>query len=508
MTETLPNIDFHQIRTYDGAQSGGFEQLAVELFSRGSGAGCQLIRVNGAGGDGGVESYVEVPGKGLLGMQAKFFDKIGRAQWTQIEKSVKTALTRHPSLKEYHVYVPLDRTPGQIQKWAQYVDAWHGLPNGGSVKFIWKGRYEIEQAIKAANNLDLLYYWFGAIQFTNEWMDSLLKSSLCTLGPRYQPSLHVEPKLGSEVSSFMWSPSFERALEQAYVLVAEACHDFAESIQHSPLSAEARKLEDCVQKAAEEVIAIELPVYGHKTVTLAHSKAESLRDRVAELQSCLRIEKERIGEKRDESLELQLNKVRRFLSKAQGWSSFLERFQLADSQFLLVTGEAGSGKSHLLAHCAVGARQRGQPILLLLGEQFLGTESPLSQLSEMVGWSSGWTSLLAAINVAGSLARRPALLIIDAVNESSERKLWKSHLHPLAAALDRYPHVRLIISCRSDFVGITLPTDFKRSPPNGWDSIEHRGLGDVLTEAVARYFATYGIKSSHFPPLLNEFRNP
>src|SRR6185437_7301187 len=105
MPDPLATISFAQIRAYDGAQRGGFEQLSVELFVREHGLSRQLVRVNGAGGDGGVEAYAKIEGKGKLGMQAKFLDKLGDAQWRQIDESVKTALRQHPDLRAYRVYV-------------------------------------------------------------------------------------------------------------------------------------------------------------------------------------------------------------------------------------------------------------------------------------------------------------------------------------------------------------------------------------------------------------------
>ncbi len=53
-----------------------------------------------------------------------------------------------------------------------------------------------------------------------------------------------------------------------------------------------------------------------------------------------------------------------------------------------------------------------------------------------------------------------------------------------------------------------MPDDFEGDAPDNWRLIHHRGLGDVLAEVVERYFRTYGIQSPHFPPLLDEFRNP
>ncbi|MDB5329080.1 MAG: hypothetical protein JWP03_231, partial [Phycisphaerales bacterium] len=515
MGDTLPPIDLPRIRAYDGAQSGGFEQLTVELFARAHGLSRQLVRVNGAGGDGGVEAYASVEGKGKLGMQAKFFNQLADTQWRQVDKSVKTALSQHPDLKEYRVYVPLDRTKGrldktegQVEKWDELVKAWHKLRNGAGVEFIWQGRYEIELALKEAKNHDLLFYWFGTPQFDDAWMDRLLRASLQTLGERYQPERHVDAGVGRELDRFVWSPRFEHAMEGAYVNLAEKCLGFTQTLQHLQMPAGHEVHPDVVRKAIDEVVRIEYPAYGQKHVDQVILPAQALQDRVGELASYHRKQQTSSGDKPDEKIEHQSYKIDNFAREVYQWIDLLGQYSLVDQQCALIRGDAGSGKSHLLAHCAVEARERKQPILLVLGEQFLDSRPPLIQLCEQIGWNGGPDSLLSAMNVAGALVARPALLIIDALNESAERRLWKSHLHSLASEVRKYPHLRLVVSCRRDFVGITMPNDFKAGVPDGWGFIQHRGLGDVLAEAVARYFASYNIQSPQFPPLLDEFRNP
>lgn len=515
MRDTPPAIDFHRIRNYDGAQSGGFEQLSVELFARANSLSRQLVRVNGAGGDGGVEAYAKVEGKGKLGMQAKYFDQLTDAQWRQIDKSVKTALTQHPDLKEYCVYVPLDRTKGrldetkgQVEKWKRLVESWRKLPNGADVEFVWQGRHEIELALKKADNHDLLFYWFGTPQFDDNWMDRVLRVAIQTLGERYQPARHVNASVGRELDRFAWSPHFEHVMEGAYVKLAEKCLSFTQTLQNLQLPAESEGHAAVVGKAIEAVIRVEYPVYGLRGVDEVFRPARALQDQIDELSSHHRTFRAHTGDKPDEKIEYQGYSIDTFARDVGDWVEQLGHYSDVDHACALVRGDAGTGKSHLLAHCAAQARERKQPVLLVLGEQFLDSRPPLIQLCEQIGWSGGADSLLSALNVAGSLMARPALLFIDALNESAQRRLWKSHLHSVAAEVRKYPHVRLVVSCRSDFVGITMPNDFKSGISDGWALIQHRGLGDVLAEVVAHYFESYSIRSPHFPPLLDEFRNP
>ena len=53
----LPPISFRAIRPFRGTQHGGFEELCVSLFREESDEPFSIIRIEGSGGDGGVEAY-------------------------------------------------------------------------------------------------------------------------------------------------------------------------------------------------------------------------------------------------------------------------------------------------------------------------------------------------------------------------------------------------------------------------------------------------------------------
>lgn len=200
--------------------------------------------------------------------------------------------------------------------------------------------------------------------------------------------------------------------------------------------------------------------------------------------------------------------TRRFWSKVEELGEFAARFVCADTQLTVLSGPAGAGKSHLLANLVQDAQSRGQPALLLLGEYFLSSDEPWRQLGARIGWQSDIEDLLAIFHFEAEVAGRPTLLCIDALNESSDRKLWRSHLQAFAARLAKYPNIRLIVSCRDDFAELTLPSAIAERRDSAWSSIEHEGFGENIFEAVASYFSGYRIRSKHFPPLLTEFQNP
>ena len=102
-------------------------------------------RIDGAGGDGGVEAYWTKPNGKKTGYQAKYFLRSGVIKWTQINKSVTQALKTHPELERYVVALPCDltdRTGGKEcgktgwEHWDSWVEKWKAHAYSAGVKDI------------------------------------------------------------------------------------------------------------------------------------------------------------------------------------------------------------------------------------------------------------------------------------------------------------------------------------------------------------------------------------
>ena len=98
----------------NGTQKGGFEELRCQLASR--------VRPGDA--DAGVECFATLPDGSEWAWQAKFFRTLGDNQWKQIDKSIRTALDKHPSLARYYVCVPLDLADPRVEKQDWALDKW------------------------------------------------------------------------------------------------------------------------------------------------------------------------------------------------------------------------------------------------------------------------------------------------------------------------------------------------------------------------------------------------
>ena len=123
-----PDIRFLDIRPLDGKQSQGFEELCFQLLPWLVGEPMvNANRVDGRGGDGGVEAIATTASGLNVGLQCKYFAALSVTQWRQIDKSVRTVIDKHPEVARYLVCVPLNRTPGEIGKWKSLSTAWREL---------------------------------------------------------------------------------------------------------------------------------------------------------------------------------------------------------------------------------------------------------------------------------------------------------------------------------------------------------------------------------------------
>lgn len=83
-----PNIKFSEIRALEGRQDKGFEELCVQLLHELSGANfSQIDRIEDRGGDGGVEAIASTESGQNIGLQTKFFSKLGASGLTNYPRS-------------------------------------------------------------------------------------------------------------------------------------------------------------------------------------------------------------------------------------------------------------------------------------------------------------------------------------------------------------------------------------------------------------------------------------
>ena len=104
-------IDFAAIRPHRNSQNNGFEELVVQLARRYPPLGAKSFRrIEGAGGDAGVEALWLMHDGSAIGLQAKYFLRVRDIDWTQIDKSVTATLENRPEVNVYRIAIACDLT--------------------------------------------------------------------------------------------------------------------------------------------------------------------------------------------------------------------------------------------------------------------------------------------------------------------------------------------------------------------------------------------------------------
>ncbi len=197
------NMDYRRIRGMDSGQRLAFEELVCQLARREPpAADAEFRRIEGAGGDGGIEAYWLLSDGSEIGYQAKYYLKAGDIDWANIDDSVKRALQSHPSLTKYVVVLACDLTDKTGKKssgkrgwehWEAHKEKWTSyVPSGQTVEFVPWTASDLTHRLSLSNAEGLRRYWFGDTEFSPTWLSEKVDWAVKSLDERFHPEDHVE----------------------------------------------------------------------------------------------------------------------------------------------------------------------------------------------------------------------------------------------------------------------------------------------------------------------------
>lgn len=176
-----------------------------------------------------------------------------------------------------------------------------------------------------------------------------------------------------------------------------------------------------------------------------------------------------------------------------------------DSKRVLVCGEAGIGKSHLLADLCEKELEKGNAAVLVLGSQFVEEGSSEESIPKILGLAGSFDDLLAEMQRYASARRGIAVLAIDALNEGRGRAIWRHALLSLMDKVSHYPLVRLVLSVRSTYKAEVTPDSLSDDEIG---VMECKGFGEVSSVALETLCDYYNIAYPTTPLVGMEFSNP
>lgn len=172
-----------------------------------------------------------------------------------------------------------------------------------------------------------------------------------------------------------------------------------------------------------------------------------------------------------------------------------------NSQFLCVSGAAGTGKTHLLCHYAKDYSSYSQSYLMFGSDFIDGRKDAFDQILEYIEMSE---TEFRELNALLDEKLRYGLIVIDALNEGAGQDFWKLQMPALVNKIKQYPRIKLVVSARVDSDKYILD-----GIDAEWLTPEILGFENPAL-AVDAYFEAFGISDSVRGKIRNfaPFKNP
>ena len=543
----LPQVDLSRIRDHGGAKDRGFEEFAYLLAWDLEGLDRATEIERRGTPDGGIEFSCIPIGKGNGGRwawQAKYLFKFDASTFAQMTKSVVAALASTPDLERYIFVLPKDRSAAALTKWNTAVVDWakKAKARGMKVEFEFRGESHLLDAATSDKHAGAIRYFFDEKFLTKEFMANQLDREVKNLGDRYIPEVNVETETRSIIDAACRGPRFTAALKdllsapvntRPYVdrhgtseqvvldgaktigmLLDDWTRVVVATLEHlaDPGEAVFGSIDRHAKKLRAGIEAVQATVEARIAELTEQSRKHAADERPATTPS--RPKQKSAAQKAKDERARQRDNLRSFDTSLWRLRSAVDEIlhylgsadiAAAISGSVLLVGEAGCGKSHLVADLASGRITDDLPSFLLLG-QHLDTGVVDPQLVQMMGLGTlTLGDALQALDVAARVRRNGrALLVIDAINEGAGADLWESQLPGFVAEVARYPWIALVITLRDVYESSVLPG----GTPKGMTKAVHRGLAGHEEEALNLYAAMYGLRLPDVPTLLPEITNP
>ncbi|MBF0871897.1 hypothetical protein [Gluconobacter japonicus] len=523
-----PDIDFSKIRAERGGQREGFEEFSVQIFHHYSvAAGSQYKRNHG---DGGVEAIWRLPTGKVVGLQAKYFLPLKAAHLSQLEKSLDTALDNHPDLQTYIVTLPFDPTPtvkarkgeGQAEK----LETWRrGLidraaKRGITIEVVWWHESELKSRLLGMNNPDgRILYWFGSPHLSMATLERAATVAEGVAGPRYSPRLRVGNDAGDTIKAFGLDPSWP-AVHQGWVERLDGAVRVWSDMAPKAHPAWCEQILAALNDAKLRFAAVEKLCFTEVDRLALHSLASNTLPIAQSLEAEVKSEFDSThGAQNDNILWRQhqaayqcvfpaadLDHAREACALLRDILAFAESSAAiaAGADILLMRGAAGIGKTHTTIDATKERISAGRGALAILGQEITHGQNLWSVVASKlaIGPSASKSEILGVLAAFAEGTNAPFLICVDAINETPDRRQWRSWLPQLKVDLVGQP-IKLLLTCRDIFIEDALEAAADDLP-----FFTHAGFIGREYDAAYAFAAFYKVGPPAEVVAQPEFANP
>lgn len=474
-------MNWTRFQTYGTSPDKAFEMLCNQLFENWckSEYDTQLASfnvVNGAGGDGGVESYATLTNGDIVGLQAKWFlNSIDSSQISQIKGSLETAVKVRPEIVRYIVCVPRDLASitgrgvnTEDARWRNLVSALNAAHPNLAVE-LWNDT-RITTELQKSESVGIHRFWFENAELTDECFGFAIdKATQSWLSTKYVPELNVPGEINNALNRFLGSVEHRKSLAATLAKVAQLSEDFEKAAFEllSVCGEKPDKLKEIVNEASTNIVELKASC---NCVEEWMRNDSSCMPSIQE--SAFYIDYESIIERiRDCHLSFsyhshihEATKVLDKLAKIDFHELLSEIRDCLSKKNIMFLGNPGTGKTQGVGAFASKMLSDGTHLpVLVQARSVLSNQTWRDIIIQNLGLSNAWgeddlwQALVSTVNrhkfiddvVSAPIKLSPkALVIVDGMDESSDREEWVKRIQETTAISAKYPQIRFCFTSR------------------------------------------------------------
>ncbi|VWD55768.1 ATP-binding protein [Burkholderia contaminans] len=536
LPRTVTTIDFQNIRAEPKSKRDSFEALSILLFQVTTTVppDCEFVSIRGDGGDGGVEAYFRTPTGGIIGLQAKYFFKLGDSEFSQIKDSYKTALENYPTLTDYYTYIPFDLTgrrsagmrgKSETERFDEWRTKMKALAEASgqpvAIHLVQEARVR-EKLLSIDRHGGHRRYWFSGSVLEKAQIVCGLEHAKAFAGPRHSSLVDVATDahealdfFGRILSPDDWVEQHIRPYRYAFGSIAEVSERLF-SVLDTGARAEAAEAARAIRHAFTLMRA---PDFVENHADTLERDLERLLPYVEDTerghykQFC-----DTHGEENDNPRFRQFQAemmmafpaadLDRCREVSRAVPELLQRLRspavkASRAKSLLLVGPPGIGKTHELVAAAFRRVDAGGLSLVVFGEDFADGQ-PWEVVRTKLGFgaSVGRDELFECLSASAASTGIPFVIYIDALNETPDAARWRDRLPEFLSQVAGFPNILVCVSTRDTYRDLVVDERFPGFAFN------HKGFEGRQMEALEAFCAAYHIGSEITPLFSEELANP
>lgn len=334
------------------------------------------------------------------------------------------------------------------------------------------------------------------LKLSEEKLSTLFKSVERTLGARYNPALTISTSAMEHIHTILFPAQVEEQIANASL----KCMDTLSQITDELKENENQTITEQSAPASLHSFSASLSPLSQREVPLKIEDIFKAKEQATLISSS--IQPLLSGAEDCRQMLLLDGKIK---SAANSFKAQIEElhYKFLHKTFIVITGPAGVGKSHYIAHLCKTAIEHDIPATLFLGQSFTEAAGPLEQMARSIDPECSESEFLGELSRCAEGKNTVGIIAIDALNEGIGRRYWINHLQTLKDKIDGYNNLVLVVSIRSPYVEEVLPKEVIDDLDS--NSIQLSGF-DYQDDAAEKFCAFYKLEPPT-TPLINAVSN-